>query len=184
VSLRPIHLMGSPVLRERSAEVGQVDDEVRQLVTDLFDTMEADSGIGLAANQVGLARRVAVVRTEEDGSDSVVLIDPVIVEREGKIKGEEGCLSIPDIFGDVERSARIVIETTTLDNERIKVEATDLRSRAIQHEIDHLDGILFLDHLSPLKRRMLMKKWQKQRKGKTGYTKEVVAKPSGANRGF
>jgi peptide deformylase len=174
VSLRPIHLLGSPVLRERSAEIGQVDDEVRQLVADLFETMEADNGIGLAANQVGLAQRVAVVRTEEDGSDSVVLIDPVVLEREGTVKGEEGCLSIPDIFGDVERSARIVIETTTLDNERVRIEATELRSRAIQHEIDHLDGILFLDHLSPLKRRMLMKKWQKQRKGKTGHTKEVV----------
>jgi peptide deformylase len=171
VSLRPIHLLGSPVLRERAAEIAQVDDEVRELVRDLFETMHADSGIGLAANQVGIARRVAVVQTEED--DAVVLIDPVIVEREGTVKGEEGCLSIPDIFADVERAARIVVETTTLGNERVRVEASDLRSRAIQHEIDHLDGVLFLDHLSPLKRRMLMKRWQKSRKGKSGYLKDV-----------
>ncbi len=173
MSLRPIHLLGSPVLRERAAEIAQVDDDVRELARDLFETMQADSGIGLAANQVGIARRVAVVQTEED--DSLVLVDPVIVEREGTVKGEEGCLSIPDIFGDVERSARIVVETTTLDNERIRVEASDLKSRAIQHEIDHLDGILFLDHLSPLKRRMLTKKWQKLRKGKSGYVKDVSA---------
>ncbi len=177
MTLRPIHLLGSPVLRERAVEIEKVDDEVRQLVRDLFDTMHADNGIGLAANQVGIARRVAVVQTEDE--DAVVLIDPVIVEREGQVKGEEGCLSIPDIFGDVERSARIVIETTTVDNERVRVEATDLRSRAIQHEIDHLEGVLFLDHLSPLKRRMLMKKWKKLRKGQSGHIKEVAPPATG-----
>jgi peptide deformylase len=177
VTPRPIHLLGSPVLRERAVEIEKVDDEVRQLVRDLFDTMHADNGIGLAANQVGIARRVAVVQTEDE--DAVVLIDPVIVEREGQVKGEEGCLSIPDIFGDVERSARIVIETTTVDNERVRVEATDLRSRAIQHEIDHLEGVLFLDHLSPLKRRMLMKKWKKLRKGQSGHIKEVAPPATG-----
>ncbi len=172
MSIKTIHLLGSPVLRERAQEVGEVDDEVRQLVSDLFETMHADDGIGLAANQVGLRRRVAVVQAGDE--PSVVLIDPVIVEREGKIRGEEGCLSIPDIFGDVDRSARIVVETTNLDNERIKLEASDLVSRAIQHEIDHLDGVLFIDHLSPLKRRMLMTRWKKLRKGKPGYLKEVA----------
>ncbi len=172
MSIKTIHLLGSPVLRERAQEVGDVDDEVRQLVSDLFETMHADDGIGLAANQVGLRRRVAVVQAGDE--PSVVLIDPVIVEREGKIRGEEGCLSIPDIFGDVDRSARIVVETTNLDNERIKLEASDLVSRAIQHEIDHLDGVLFIDHLSPLKRRMLMTRWKKLRKGKPGYLKEVA----------
>jgi len=172
VTIRTIHLLGSSVLRERASEVGQIDDEVRQLVADLFDTMRADDGIGLASNQVGETRRVAVVEAGED--PAVVLIDPVIVERDGKIRGEEGCLSIPDIFSDVDRSARIVVETTSLEGERVRITASDLCSRAIQHEIDHLDGILFLDHLSPLKRRMLMKKWKKLRKGKTGYLKEVA----------
>ena len=171
MAVRPIHLLGSPVLRERTAEVGRVDETVRQLVKDLFDTMYADQGIGLAANQIGILRRVAVVDAGED--DTVVLIDPVIVEREGKVSGEEGCLSIPDIFGDVDRAARIVMETTSMDNTRLRIEATDLKSRALQHEIDHLDGILFLDHLSPLKRQMLMKKWRKSRKGQSGYLKEV-----------
>ncbi len=171
MTLLPIHLLGSPILRQRATEVEDVDDEVRELVQNLFDTMHADSGIGLAANQVGIARRVAVVQTEED--DPVVLIDPVILEREGKVRGEEGCLSIPDIFADVDRSQRVVVETASLDGERVQVEATDLLARVIQHEIDHLDGVLFLDHLSPLKRRMLLQKWRRLRKGQEGYLKHV-----------
>jgi len=180
VAIRSVYLMGAPVLRELAEPVQQVDDEVRGLVRDLFETMHADSGIGLAGNQIGVARRVAVVQTEED--DPLALIDPVIVEREGKARGEEGCLSIPDIFADVDRAERIVVETTTLDNQRVRVEANDLRARAIQHEIDHLDGVLFLDHLSPLKRRMLLKKWQKSRWAKMGTTKEVGAPSNAARR--
>jgi peptide deformylase len=180
MGIRNIHLLGSPVLREIAQEIGSVDDEIRGLVRDLIDTMHADSGIGLAANQVGLARRVAVVQTEEN--DAVILIDPEIVEREGQIRGEEGCLSIPDIFADVSRARSIVVETTTLDNERVRVESEELQARAIQHEIDHLDGILFLDHLSPLKRRMLMKKWRKSHWASMGTVKEVKAGTSAAPR--
>lgn len=176
----PIHLLGSTVLRERSAAVEAVDDEIRAFVQDLFETMEADDGIGLAANQVGVARRIAVVQTDDD--DAVVLIDPEVVEREGTVRGEEGCLSIPDIFADVDRAARIVVETTTLDNERLRIEATDLRSRAIQHEIDHLDGMLFLDRLSPLKRRLLLRKWKKSKWAAMGRTKEVPPAKDGGRR--
>ena len=181
MSLRPIHLLGSPVLRERAVEVREVDDEIRTLVEDLFETMVADRGIGLAGNQVGVARRVAVVQTEDE--EAVILIDPVILDREGTVRGEEGCLSIPEIFADVDRAHRIVVETTTLDNRRVTVEATDLRARAIQHEIDHLDGILFIDHVSPLKRRMLMKKWKKSRKADTSLLKEVTPVTGLASRG-
>jgi peptide deformylase len=173
MGLRQIHLLGSPILRERAVEVGEIDDEAKQLVKDLFETMRADDGIGLAANQVGVTRRVAVVEVQDE--PPVVLIDPKIVDKEGTDRGEEGCLSIPDVFGDVDRALRVVVETTTLDGTRERVEATDLRARAIQHEIDHLDGILFIDHLSPLKRRMLMKKWKKQHKGESGYLKQVSA---------
>lgn len=171
MALRPLHLLGSPALRQRAEEVGSVDDGVRQLVQDLLDTMREERGIGLAANQIGVTRRVAVVQLGEN--DPIVLIDPVIIEKEGTVRGEEGCLSIPEIFADVERAASVTVETTTLDNQRRRLEATDLTSRAIQHEIDHLDGVLFLDHLSPLKRRMLLKKWKKMRKGSNGYIKEV-----------
>jgi len=174
VTIRPIHLLGSPVLRERAAEVAAVDGDVRALVEDLLDTMKADKGIGLAANQLGVLQRVAVVDTNDD-QPSLVLINPVIVERSGSVVQEEGCLSIPEIYGDVERALRVVVETTTLDGDRVRVEATELRARAIQHEIDHLDGVLFLDHLSPLKRRLLLNKWRRLRKGKQGFLKEVPA---------
>lgn len=180
MTVRPVHLLGSPVLRQPASPIGPVDGDVRQLVDDLFETMRADNGIGLAANQIGSARRVAVVETEED--DSLVLIDPVIVEQRGSVRGEEGCLSIPEIFAEVDRAEHLVVETTTLDNERVRVEAADLKARAIQHEIDHLDGILFLDRLSPLKRRMLLRKWQKLRKGQRGHVKEVAPATSKSTR--
>jgi len=173
VSVLPVHVLGSPVLRERAKEVGVVDDEVRRLVEDLRETMHAYKGVGLAANQVGVARRVAVVETE--GSDLLVLIDPEIVEKEGQIDDEEGCLSIPDLYGDVRRAATVVVETTTLDGQRVRVPAADLRARAIQHEIDHLDGILFVDRLGLLKRQLLLRKWKKQRKDETGLLREVPA---------
>ena len=174
VALRPIHLLGSPILRQVSAAVGTVDATVRTLVQDLIDTMHADSGIGLAANQIGVASQVAVVEVE-DGGEPIVLIDPVVTAREGRERGEEGCLSIPDLFGDIDRARRITFETTTLNNERVTLSAEGLEARAIQHEVDHLHGVLFVDHLSPLKRRMLLAKWKKARKGQTGYLKEVTA---------
>ena len=172
MSLLPLHLLGSPVLRRRSEEIGAPDDEVRRLVDDMFETMDASKGVGLAANQVGVARRVAVV--DVDG-DRFVMIDPVILETEGRTTAEEGCLSIPDIYGDVARPERVVLEATDLEGNRYRRDATGLKARAIQHEIDHLDGILFLDHLSLIKRQMLLARWRREHKDDTGYTKEVQA---------
>jgi len=170
MSLRSLHLLGSPVLRQRSREVGAVDDEVRRLVDDMYETMDAARGVGLAANQVGVARRVAVVDADEDRFE---MIDPVILESEGRAVAEEGCLSIPEIYGDVSRPERIVIEATDRDGTRYRKEATGLKARAIQHEIDHLDGILFLDHLSLIKRQMLLARYRREHKDDAGYTKEV-----------
>jgi peptide deformylase len=172
MSLLPLHLLGSPVLRQHSTEVKTVDDEVRRLVADLFDTMDAARGVGLAANQVGVARRVAVVDAE---GDRFAMIDPVILETEGRATAEEGCLSIPEIYGDVTRPERIVVEAVDQEGNRYRREATGLKARAIQHEIDHLDGILFLDHLSLLKRQMLLARWRREHKDDAGYTKEVQA---------
>jgi peptide deformylase len=179
MSVLTLHLLGSPVLRERSAEVGVPTTETAKFVHDLFETMRVAEGVGLAANQVGVAQRVAVVHTSE--GDPIVLIDPVILERHGRVKGEEACLSIPgpDLYGDVERAARIIVETTSLEGNRERLELLDFRARAVQHEIDHLDGILYIDHLSPLKRRLLLRKWEKQRKGETSYLKELVAASAG-----
>jgi peptide deformylase len=170
MSLRPLHLLGSPVLRQHSAEVKTVDDEVRRLVEDMFETMDASRGVGLAANQVGVARRVAVV--DADG-DRFAMIDPVIVETEGRSTAEEGCLSIPEIFGDVTRPERVVIEALDPQGQPFRKEATGLKARAIQHEIDHLDGILFLDHLSLIRRQMLLARWRREHKDDAGFIKEV-----------
>jgi peptide deformylase len=172
MSLLPLHLLGSPVLRQRSAEVRTVDDEVRRLVDDMFETMDAARGVGLAANQVGVARRVAVVDADEDRFE---MIDPVIVESEGRATAEEGCLSIPEVYGDVSRPERVVLEATDRHGNRFRKEATGLKARAIQHEIDHLDGILFLDHLSLVKRQVLQARYRREHKDDTSYIKEVQA---------
>jgi peptide deformylase len=180
VSLRKLHLLGSPVLRQRADQVSGVDDAVRQLIDDLFDTMYAAKGVGLAANQVGIAQRVAVVDTGGDAPEPLVLVNPTIVHRgEETETSEEGCLSIPEIFGDVERPLSIIVEATDRSGTRLRLATSGYQARAIQHEIDHLDGVLFIDHLSAVKRGLLLSKWKRLRKGETGYTKEVTPEPAG-----
>jgi peptide deformylase len=180
VSLRPLHLLGSPFLRQRAEPVAVVDAEVRRLVEDLFDTMYASKGVGLAANQVGVARRVAVVDVGTEVPEPLVLVNPTIVTRvDVTDTSEEGCLSIPEIFGDVQRPVSVVIEALDRDGVPFRLEAVGYQARAIQHEIDHLDGILFLDHLSAVKRGLLLAKWKRLRKGETGYLKEVTPEPAG-----
>ena len=173
MAILDLHLLGSPVLRQRSAEVTAVDAELRQFVDALFETMEVAKGIGLAANQVGVARRVAVVGVDEE---RLALINPVILSAEGRARQEEGCLSIPDLYGEVERPERIVVESLALDGQRYQREAGGLLARAIQHEIDHLDGILFFDHLSVLKRQRLLSRWKKEHKGE-GMIKSLRPEP-------
>jgi peptide deformylase len=180
VTVRPLHLLGSPVLRQRAANIARVDDEVRQLVDDLFETMRAAKGVGLAANQVGVAQRVAVVDVGEHEPPPLVLINPVIVQRSDDVEtAEEGCLSIPDIFGDIERPLTITVEALDRDGKPYRLTATGYKARAIQHEVDHLDGVLFLDHLSAVKRGLLMSKWKRSRKDKKGFVMEVASEPAG-----
>jgi peptide deformylase len=180
VTIRSLHLLGSPVLRQRAADVARVDDDVRQLVDDLFETMRAAKGVGLAANQVGVARRVAVVDVGEEEPPPLVLINPVILQRSDETEtAEEGCLSIPEIFGEVERPFGITVEALDRDGRPYRLEVTGYKARAIQHEIDHLDGVLFLDHLSAVKRGLLLAKWKRSRKGKTGFVMEVAPEPAG-----
>ncbi len=168
MAIRPIHLLGSPVLRQRSAEVPAVTDEVRRFIDDLFETMDAAEGVGLAANQVGEMVRVAVV--DADG-DRFAMVNPVIVESSGRETAEEGCLSIPDHFGDVTRPDRVVIEALDRDGAPYRLEALGLKARAIQHEIDHLDGVLFTDRLSALKRSLLLAKYRKAHKDDASFLK-------------
>jgi peptide deformylase len=166
----PLHLLGSPVLRQRSAEVAEVDDDLRSVIDQMFETMDAARGVGLAANQVGLARRVAVIDAE---GQRFAMVNPVIVEAEGRTTAEEGCLSIPDIYGDVTRAERVVLEALDREGKPFRLEAGGLAARAIQHEIDHLDGILFLDHLGLMKRRVLLARWKREHRDDTSYIKEV-----------
>ena len=171
MSLLQLHLLGSPLLRQHSEIVPSVDEDVRRLIGDMFETMDAAKGIGLAANQVGVARRVAVVDVDDD---RFVMVNPRIVETEGRASAEEGCLSIPEIYADVTRPDRVVVEALDAEGQLYRKEATGLKARAIQHEIDHLDGILFLDHLSLVRRQMLLAKWRREHKDDAGFTKEVT----------
>ena len=180
MTVRRLHLLGSPVLRQRSAPVARVDDEIRRLVDDLFETMRAAKGVGLAANQVGVALRVAVVDVGDEVPPPLVLINPRIVHGGDVTEtAEEGCLSIPEIFGEVERPLAVTVEALDRDGQPYRTELSGFKARAAQHEIDHLDGVLFLDHLSAVKRGLLLAKWKKARKGKSGYLKEVTPEPAG-----
>ena len=175
-----LHLLGSPLLRQKAAPVATVDDAVRRLVDDLFETMRAAKGVGLAANQVGVARRVAVVDVGESDPPPLVLINPRIVSRSTETEtAEEGCLSIPEIFGEVERPQTVELEALDRDGRAYRATLSGFKARATQHEIDHLDGVLFLDHLRAVTRGLLLAKWKKSRKGKPGYLKEVVPEPAG-----
>jgi peptide deformylase len=161
VSVREVRYLGDPVLREMCREVEAVGDDVRALVDDLLETMYAEDGIGLAAPQIGVPLRVFVYDVRDDEIEPGVLVNPRIVEATGKQKEVEGCLSIPGLDEVVERSGHVVVEGLDRDGEPVRIEATGLLSRCLQHENDHLDGVLFIDRVSPLKRRMLLKKWSK-----------------------
>lgn len=160
MALLDIHVLGSPILRRETEIVQQINPELRQLVSDMFDTMYAAKGIGLAAPQVGRSERIAVVDVDDK---PIALINPVITMRQGKSKREEGCLSIPDIHFDVERAAKVIVQALDVDMKPITLEATELFGTCLQHEIDHLHGKLFLDHLSILKRRQAMREWDEEK---------------------
>ena len=174
MSLLEIHVLGSPLLRTETTPVTMITDEVRRLVEDMFETMRAAQGIGLAASQVGRLERVAIVDVD---NDPIVLINPEIVAESGSERAEEGCLSIPDIYGDVDRSARVTVRATDLAGNVFEREATELLARALQHEIDHLHGKLFIDYLSFLKRRGVMARWEDLKEKYPGQ-RRVLTSPS------
>jgi peptide deformylase len=161
MSVLKIELLGSEVLRRRAEEIVEVDDDLRRLIRDMFETMYHAEGVGLAGPQIGIERRVIVVDVREEGSNPFALINPRIVESTREMdKAEEGCLSIPGVAGVVERSARVVVEALSEMGEPVRIEAEGMLSRCLQHEVDHLDGVLFIDRLSPLKRNMVLKRYR------------------------
>lgn len=164
MAVRDIILMGDPILRREAEAVADFDDELRILVRDMFETMYHAEGIGLAAPQIGIGTRVLVVdlRRDEHDDEPIALVNPVVTWKSPATdKKTEGCLSIPDLEEVVERPSEVRVEGFDPTGSPISLEADELLARALQHEIDHLDGVLFLDHLSALKRRMLLKKWKK-----------------------
>jgi len=172
MALLPIVEVPDPRLRQISSPVEKVDDEIRALVTDMFETMYAAPGIGLAAIQVGVPKRILVIDLQEpaeEGGDPVkdprVFINPEIVEHSDEdVPYTEGCLSVPDQYAEVDRPERIRARWLDLDGKAHEEVITGLLATCLQHEMDHLEGILFIDHLSRLKREMILKKLAKLRK--------------------
>jgi peptide deformylase len=167
VSLLGIRVLGDPILRQDTTVVTDFGESLRALVDDMFQTMYVAQGIGLAAPQVGRRERVAVidVRNRDGGGDApFAIVNPrILAFSEETDRDEEGCLSIPDIYGDVERPTSIVVEAQDVNGQSFTLEAHDLLARCLQHEIDHLHGKLFIDYLSVLKRRAAQNKWAKER---------------------
>ena len=172
MAIRPIVEVPDPLLRQISSPVEKVDDELRALVADMFETMYAAPGIGLAAIQVGIPKRVLVIdlqEPEEEGGEAVkdprVFINPEIIEHSDQdVPYTEGCLSVPDQYAEVDRPDRIRARWLDEQGERHEEVIEGLLATCLQHEMDHLNGILFIDHLSRLKREMILKKLAKQRK--------------------
>jgi peptide deformylase len=152
---------GESVLREKSLSVGKITPEILKLIEDMVETMYTESAVGLAAPQVGVSKRIIVIDGQEEGL--IILINPKIIEREGEASEEEGCLSLPGIYSKVKRSKKVTVEGINQKGEEIKITKDGLIGRAFQHEIDHLEGILFIDRIGKLKRQILLNKLKKEK---------------------
>ncbi|HOW86190.1 MAG TPA: peptide deformylase [Candidatus Aminicenantes bacterium] len=163
MAIRDIVLIGDPVLTRTSEPVAGITEDIVRLARDMVETLHAAPGVGLAAPQVGVNKRLIVVDVSvgEDPDALHILVNPEIVTREGEAVCEEGCLSVPDIKEKVVRPYRVVVRGLGLEGRPVEVEAEDLAARAFCHEIDHLDGILFVDRLSALKRKLIRRKLKK-----------------------
>ena len=154
-------LTGDPVLRRIAHPVKEVNDNIKKLMNNMAETMYHAKGVGLAAPQVGISKRVIVV---DIGEGLFKLVNPEIVASSGIQDGAEGCLSLPDVVGNVKRSERVTVKALDENGDEVTIEATGYLARAFQHEIDHLNGILFVDYLSPLKRQRIKEKLVKYKK--------------------
>jgi len=174
---RDIVIYPDEILKTKAEEVKEFSDEIRNLVNDMFETMYKKGGVGLAANQVGVLKRVVVIdlhsKTERQGKEQIVLINPEIVAQEGEVVKEEGCLSLPGLYRKVKRAAYVKVKAQNLEGEEFEIEGEGLLARALQHEIDHLNGIVFIDRLSPLQKRLALEKY---RKLKRKYERELTKK--------
>ncbi|MGJ0483111.1 MAG: peptide deformylase [Methylomicrobium sp.] len=154
-------------LRKKAEKVQSVDDSIRELVDDMFETMYESRGVGLAATQVNVHQRVIVMDVSEEKNEPLCLINPEIVEKDGVEESEEGCLSVPGFFEKVRRAEHVRVKALNRNGQPFELEARDLLAVCVQHEMDHLDGKLFVDYLSPLKRQRIKKKLEKIHKMET-----------------
>ncbi|HEX6306782.1 MAG TPA: peptide deformylase [Longimicrobiales bacterium] len=162
MSIRELRYMGDPVLRVRAAPVDGVTEAIRTLIADMFDTMYAEEGVGLAAPQVGVGQRVIVIDPRDEDIEPFALLNPEIVEFSAdRERDEEGCLSIPGLKEIVERPRSVRVEALDREGRPVSIAADGLLARILQHEVDHLDGILFVDRVSAIKRKLLLNRWQK-----------------------
>ena len=152
---------GDPVLRRRAAPVREITPEIRRIVDDMIETMYDEVGIGLAAPQVGISLRLIVI-ADEEGRSVQALLNPAIVDQGGAATGEEGCLSIPGVFAQVARAAWVTVAAHAVDGKPLTINARGLRARVLQHEIDHLDGILFIDRVDAVTRDRIKRKIKKE----------------------
>ncbi|MFH1283422.1 MAG: peptide deformylase [bacterium] len=153
MAIRKIRKFGDNVLKQKTKKVGNIDEQIQELVKDLFHTMYNAPGVGLAANQIGVPLQVAVIDVMPEGrSKPMVFINPVIKEKYGNICEEEGCLSVPGIFAKVKRSAKVKIWALDENGREFTITLDGISARAIEHEIDHLNGVVFVDRLTPLKK--------------------------------
>lgn len=177
-----IEMLGSEVLRKPATEIAEIDEKLRLLIDDMYLTMYAAEGIGLAGPQVGVSKRVIVVDVPEEsgGLGKLALVNPRIIESSRETeKGDEGCLSIPGISAAVDRPVRVRVEGLDEHGQPVCIEADGLLARCLQHEVDHLHGLLFIDRISPLKRKMLLKKWRSRNPIEDGV--EVRDRASASN---
>ena len=151
---------GDPALRKSAIPVGEVTSQIRAVIADMTETMYDEVGIGLAAPQVGISLRLIVI-SDEEGRGVQALLNPAIVDRGGEVTGEEGCLSVPGVFAPVTRAAWVKVEARSVDGNPLTLNARGLRARVLQHEIDHLDGVLFIDRVDPMLRDRIKRKIKK-----------------------
>lgn len=161
MAILTVRRYGDPILRRRAAPVETVTPEIRRIVADMIDTMYDEVGIGLAAPQVGIPLRLIVVGDDET-REARALVNPVIAEAAGEATAEEGCLSIPGIFAPVSRAASVTVAARDLDDQPLTIQGHGLFARVLQHEIDHLDGVLFIDRLDPVTRDRIKRKIKKE----------------------
>jgi len=161
MAILKVRRYGDPTLRRRANPVGAITPDVRSLVADMVETMYDETGLGLAAPQVGMSVRLIVVANDET-REARPLVNPAIVEQGGEATAEEGCLSIPGVFAQVTRSAWVRVDATDLEGQPVSISGRGIFARVLQHEIDHLDGVLFIDRLDPVTRDRIKRKIKKE----------------------